>query len=46
MGKHSRFVINICHNDMQYLELHKKRSNVDGDIIIHKLPKNGAVKAA
>ena len=46
MGKHSRCVIDICDNDMQYPELHKKHSNVDGDIIMHKLPKDGAVKAA
>ena len=46
MGKYSRYVIDICDNDMQYPELHKKHSNVDGDIIMHKLPKNGAVKAA
>ena len=46
MGKHSRFVIDICDNDMQYQELHKKRSNVDEDIIMHKFPKDGAVKAA
>ena len=46
MGKHSRCVIDICDNDMQYPELHKKCSNVDGDIITHKLPKDGAVKAA
>ena len=45
MGKHSRCVIDICDNDMQYPELHKKHSNVDGDIIMHKLPKDGAVKA-
>ena len=44
MGKHSRCVIDICDNDMQYPELHKKRSNVDGDIIMHKLPKDGVVK--
>ena len=31
---------------MQYPELHKKRSNVDEDIIMHKLPKDGAVKTA
>ena len=30
---------------MQYPELHKKHSNVDGDIIMHKLPKDGAVRA-
>ena len=46
MGKHSRCVINICDNDMQYPELHKKYINVDGDIIIHKLPKDVAAKAA
>ena len=46
MGKYSRYVIDICDNDMQYPELHKKRSNVDGDIITHKLPKDGVVKAA
>ena len=31
---------------MQYPELHKKCSNVDGDIVMHNLPKDGAVKAA
>ena len=31
---------------MQYPELHKKYSNVDGDVIMHKLPKDGAVKVA
>ena len=46
MGKHSRCVIDICDNDMQYPELHKRHSNVDGDVIMHKLPKDGAVKAA
>ena len=46
MGKHSRWVIDICGNDMHYPELHKKHSNVDGDFIMHKLPKVGAVKAA
>ena len=29
MGKHSRWVIDICDNDMQYPELHKRHSNVD-----------------
>ena len=38
--------IDICEDDMQYPKLHKKYSNVDGDIIIHILPKDGAVKAA
>ena len=46
MGKHSRCVIDICNNDMQYPELHKKHSNVDGDINIYKSPKDGAAKAA
>ena len=46
MEKHSRCVIDKCDNDMQYPELQKKHSNVDGDIIMHKLPKDGAVKAA
>ena len=46
MGKHPRCVIDICDNDMQYSELHKKQSNVDGDTITHKLSKYGAVKAA
>ena len=45
MGKHSRCVIDICDNDMQYPELHKKHSNVDGDIIMHKLPKDRPVRA-
>ena len=44
MGKHSKCVIDICGNDMQYSELYKKHSNVDGDIMIHKLPKDEAVK--
>ena len=46
MGKRSRCVIDICDNYIQYPELHKKHSNVDGDIITHKLPKDGAVKVA
>ena len=46
METHSRCVIDICDNDMQYPDLHKKHSNVDWDIIMHKLPKDGAVKAA
>ena len=44
MGKHSRCVTGTCNNDMQYPELHKKHSNVDGDNIMHKLPKTGAAK--
>ena len=43
MGKYSRCIIDIRDNDMQYPELHKKHSNMDGDIIICKLPKDGAV---
>ena len=46
MEKHSRYVTDICDNDMQYQELHKKHSNVDCVITMHKLPKDGAVKAA
>ena len=46
MGKHSRCVIGIFANDMRYLELHKKHSNVSRDIIMHKLPKDGAVRTA
>ena len=41
MGKHCRCAIGICDNDM-----HKKNSNVDGDIIVYKLLKDGAVRAA
>ena len=40
-------VIDIFDNDMQYPDLHKKHSNVDGDIIIiYKLPKDVAVRVA
>ena len=46
MGKHSRCVIGIYDNGMQYPELRKKHSNVDRDIIMHKLKKDKAVKAA
>ena len=46
MGKHCRCVIGICDKDMRYPELHRKHSNVDGDTIIPKLPKDGAVRAA
>ena len=45
MGKLSRYVIGVFDKDMQYPELPKKHSNVDGDIIMQKLPKYGAVKA-
>ena len=46
MGKHSWYVIGICDNGMRYSELHKKDSNVDGDIIMHILPKDGTGRAA
>ena len=46
MGKYSRCVIGIGDNDMQYLELNKQHSIVDEDIIMHKLPKDGAAKDA
>ena len=46
MRKHFRCVTGICENDMRYPKLHKKHSNVDGDIIMHKLSKDGAVRAA
>ena len=46
MGIHSRCVIDICDIDMQYPKLHKKHSNVDGGIIMHKGPKVGATKTA
>ena len=45
-GKRSRCVIAICDNDMQYTRLYKKHSNMDGDIIMNKLLKDGPVKAA
>ena len=44
MGKHSGCVIGICNNDMQYPQLHKKQSNVEGNIIMPKWWKDGAVK--
>ena len=47
MGKPSRCVISTCDDDMRYPELHKKHSYLDdGDIIMHKLPKDGAIRAA
>ena len=46
MGKYSTCVTDTSDNDVQYPELHKKRSNADGDIIMHKLPKNDTVKVA
>ena len=46
MKKHSRCAIDICDNNMIYPKLHKKNNNVDGDIIMQNLPKDGVVKAA
>ena len=46
MGKLSRYVIGVFDKDMQYPELPKKHSNMDGNVIMQKLPKCGAVKAA
>ena len=46
MRKHSWCVTDICHNDLQYPELHKKHSIVDGDIIMQKLSQDRAVKTA
>ena len=46
MGKHYRCVIGKCDNEMQYSELHKKHSNMHGNIVIHKSPKDEFVKAA
>ena len=46
MWKDSRCVIGICDNDMPFPELHKMHSNVDGDIIMDRLPKDRAVRAA
>ena len=45
MGKHSICVTGVCDNDMRYPEQHKKH-NVDGDIVMHKLPTERAVTAA
>ena len=45
MGKHSICVTGVCDNDMRYPEQHKKY-NVDGDIVMHKLPTERAVTAA
>ena len=46
MGKLSRYVIGVFDKYMQYPELPKKHSNMDGNVIMQKLPKYGAVKAA
>ena len=45
MGKHSICVTGVCDNDRRYPEQHKKH-NVDGDIVMHKLPTERAVTAA
>ena len=37
MEKNSRYVIDICHNDTQYPELHTKHGNVNGDVIMQIL---------
>ena len=42
MGKHSRYVIDICDT----MTCNTQSSNVDRDIIMHQLPKDEAVKAA
>ena len=43
---HSRCAYGTCENDMPYLELHKSHSNVDGDMIMDIIPKDGTVRAA
>ena len=45
MGKHSTCVIGLWDDDMQCSELPKKHSNVDSEIIMQKLPEDGAVRA-
>ena len=44
MGNNSRCVIGICDNGMRCPELHKKHSNVHGDMIMHKFKIDGSVK--
>ena len=46
MGKHSRLLLVYMTMTCDNPELHKKYGKVDGNIIMHKLPKHGAVKAA
>ena len=46
MGEHTRCVTGICDIDMRYPELYENHSNVDGDIIMHKLPKGIAGRDA
>ena len=40
MGKHFRCVIGLFDSDMRYPELPEKHSNMDKNIIMHKLPKD------
>ena len=44
MGKHSRCITDICDNDIQYPVLDNRYNNMDGVIIMHKLPKDAAGK--
>ena len=46
MAKHSTCTTGICENDMRYPGMQKKHNRVDGYIIIHKLPKDRAVRVA
>ena len=46
MGKYSWCIVGICYNNIRYPELYKRHSNVNGDVIMHKSPKDGAVRAA
>ena len=46
MGKHSRLLLVYMTMTCDNPELHKRYDKVDGNIIMHKLPKHGAVKAA
>ena len=46
MAKHSTCTTGICENDMRCPWMHKKHNRVDGYIIIHKLPKDRAVRVA
>ena len=44
MEKYSRCVLGICDNNMQCPGMHENYNNVDGYIIMQKLPKDGAVR--
>ena len=46
MGKYSGCVNGISDSGMRYPELHKQYRNLDGGIIMHKLSKDGAIRAA